>query len=225
MKRISSFVVFILLVTGCRYSRVTIPNNLDLNEQMSLPTEEKLKLSYNIINQNVFLLKCTSCHGNSGGVSLETYADVVKALPKIKESIFITQTMPKKNFLTDVEKRLLWNWIEMGGPLQAQNPGEEPPLPEPVQPNYESINKNVFVPKCVACHSEGHSAYQVLLSRQELLNSPLELVLPGNPDESGLIIAIERIDHKRMPPEKDGYSALTSAEIVAIRKWIEDGAQ
>lgn len=225
MKRISSFAFFILIISGCRYSRVTIPGNFDLNEQMSLPAEEKLKLSYNLINQNIFVPKCTSCHGSSGGVSLETYSDVLSALPKIKESVFITQTMPKKNFLTDEEKRLLWNWIEMGGPLEAQKPGSEPPPPEPIQATYESINKNVFIPKCVTCHSAGNSAWQVLLSRQELLDSPLELVLPGNPDESGLMIAIERTDHKRMPPEKDGYSALQDAEKAAIRAWIDAGAQ
>ena len=225
MKLVSSFVLLILIFSGCRYSRVTIPGNIDLNEQMSLPAEEKLKLSYNLINQNIFVPKCTSCHGSSGGVSLETYSDTIQALAKIKESVFITQTMPKKSFLTDEEKRQLWNWIEMGGPLQAQKPGEEPQLPEPIQATYESINRNVFVPKCVTCHSPGNSAWQVLLSRQELLDSPLELVLPGNPDESGLVLAVERIDHKRMPPEKDGYSALKADEIAAIRKWIEDGAE
>lgn len=227
MKRISSFAFLIFMASGCRYSRVTIPGDLnsDLNEQMSLPAEEKLKLSYNLINQNVLVPKCTSCHGNSGGVSLETYADVLKALPEIKNSVFISQTMPKKNFLTDEENRLLWNWIELGGPLQAQKPGDEPQLPEPVQPTYESINKNVFIPKCVTCHSAGNSAWQVLLTRQELLDSPLELVLPGNPEESGLVIAVERTDHKRMPPENDGYAALKADEIAAIKKWIEDGAQ
>lgn len=218
-------VIFFLLFSGCRYSRVTIPNNLDLNEQMNLPAEEKLKLSFNLLNQSVFLPKCVSCHGNSGGISLESYADVVKNLSEIKRSVFIAQTMPKKDFLSDEEKRLLWNWIEMGAPLQAQNPVSEPPPPEPIEASYDSINKNVFVPKCVTCHSVGNSAYQVLLSRQELLDSPLELVLPGNPDESGLMIAIERSDHKRMPPEKDGYSVLKNEEIEAIRKWIADGAE
>lgn len=223
--KLSLFVIFFLLFSGCRYSRITIPNNLDLNEQMSLPAEEKLKLSFNLLNQAVFIPKCVSCHGTSGGLSLESYADIIKNLPDIKSSVFIMQTMPKKDFLSDAEKRLLWNWIEMGAPLQAQKPGTEPPPPEPIRATYESINKNVFIPKCVTCHSEGNSAWQVLLSRQELLDSPLELVLPGNPDESGLMIAIERTDHKRMPPEKDGYSVLKNEEIEAIRKWITDGAE
>lgn len=222
--KLSLSVIFLLLFIGCRYSRVTIPDNLGLNEQMSLPAEEKGKLSFFLINQSVLLPKCAGCHGSSGGISLETYADVVKNLSEVKSSIFYTQTMPKKNFLTDEEKKLLWNWIEMGAPLQAQNPESELPPPDSIQATYDSINKNVFIPKCITCHSEGNSAYQILLSRQELLDSPLELVLPGNSEESGLMIAIERTDHKRMPPEKDGYSVLKNEEIEAIRKWIADGA-
>lgn len=223
MKKVSSFLFFLFFITGCRYR---YPNNLEkLNQEMSLPKEEQLKLSYNLINQKVIQPKCISCHGNAGGVSLETYSDVLHALKGIRSSVFITKTMPKRDYLTDEEKRLLWNWIALGGPLQAQKPGDEPQLPEPIQATYESINKKVFVPKCVTCHSEGNSAWQVLLSRQELLDSPLELVLPGNPDESGLVLAVERADHKRMPPEKDGYSALKTDEIAAIRKWIEDGAE
>lgn len=110
--------------------------------------------------------------------------------------------------------------------LNNGNTNQQAGLPsEPIQATYESINKNIFTSRCVACHSTGNSAYQVLLSREALLNSPLELVLPGNPDESGLIIAVERSDHKRMPPEKEGYSALTSVEIEALRKWIADGAE
>lgn len=224
MKLLSSL-IFMLLFTGCRYSRVTMPNNVDLNEQMSLPAEEKSKLSFNLLNQKVFTAKCTSCHGTSGGVNLESYVEVVKHLPEIKNSVFVTLSMPKKDFLSDEEKRLLWNWIQMGAPLQAQDPASEPPASEPIAATYESINKNIFIPKCVTCHSAGNSAWQVLLTKQELLDSPLELVLPGNPDESGLLIAVGRTDKKRMPPEKDGYSALKSEEIEAIRKWIADGAE
>jgi hypothetical protein len=52
----------------------------------------------------------------------------------------------------------------------------------------------------------------------------LELVLPGNPDESGLVIAVERTDEKRMPLAKSGFSPLTPDEMTAIRNWIANGA-
>lgn len=224
MNKLSSLIIFISFLVGCRYSQVMGLNDNELNDQMNLPKEEQLKLSYNLLNQKIFQRKCTSCHGNSGGINLETYSDVVKVLPDIKRSVFITQTMPKQTFLTDEEKRLLWNWIQLGGPLQAQNPMTEPLLPEPLEPTYESINKNIFISKCTTCHSEGNSGQRILLTKAELLDSPLELVLPGNSDESGLVIAVERTDRKRMPPEKDGYSALKEDERSAIRTWIESGA-
>ncbi len=221
VKKISSFAFLILLFSGCRYSRVVLLNSEDLNKQMSMSSEEKLKLSYNVLNQKVFLPKCVSCHGESGGVNLESYSEILKSLDLVKQSVFFTQSMPKNNFLTQEEKRLLWNWIDMDAPQQAQDPISEPPWPEPIQANYESINKNIFIPKCNSCHSTGNTGGRILLTKEDLLNSPMELVLPGNPDESGLVIAVERDDKKRMPPEKDGYAGLKDEEKIAIRKWIE----
>ena len=221
VKKISSFAFLILLFSGCRYSRVVLSNSEDLNKQMNMSSEEKLKLSYNVLNQKVFFPKCVSCHGESGGVNLESYSEILKSLDLVKQSVFFTQSMPKNNFLTQEEKRLLWNWIDMDAPQQAQDPISEPPWPEPVQANYESINKNIFIPKCNSCHSTGNTGGRILLTKEDLLNSPMELVLPGNPDESGLVIAVERDDKKRMPPEKDGYAGLKDEEKIAIRKWIE----
>ena len=221
VKKISSFAFLILLFSGCRYSRVVLSNSEDLNKQMNMSSEEKLKLSYNVLNQKVFFPKCVSCHGESGGVNLESYSEILKSLDLVKQSVFFTQSMPKNNFLTQDEKRLLWNWIDMDAPQQAQDPISEPPWPEPIQANYESINKNIFIPKCNSCHSTGNTGGRILLTKEDLLNSPMELVLPGNPDESGLVIAVERDDKKRMPPEKDGYAGLKDEEKIAIRKWIE----
>ncbi len=221
VKKISSFAFLILLFSGCRYSRVVLSNSEDLNKQMNMSSEEKLKLSYNVLNQKVFFPKCVSCHGESGGVNLESYSEILKSLDLVKQSVFFTQSMPKNNFLTQEEKRLLWNWIDMDAPQQAQDPISEPPWPEPIQANYESINKNIFIPKCNSCHSTGNTGGRILLTKEDLLNSPMELVLPGNPDESGLVIAVERDDKKRMPPEKDGYAGLKDEEKIAIRKWIE----
>lgn len=210
---------------GCRYSWVSYPDKLDLSGQFSLPKEEQLKLSYDLINQKVLQPKCVSCHGSSGGVNLESYENVKSWLGDIKRSVFVTSTMPKKNILTDEEKRYLWNWIEIGAPVAAQNPVDQPIEPDPLTATYDSIYKNIFVSKCNTCHSDGNSGERVPLTKAELLDSPLELVLPENPDESGLVIAVERDDYKRMPPAKDGYEALEEQEKVVIRKWIEDGAQ
>jgi len=115
---------------------------------------------------------------------------------------------------------LLWTWIEMGAPEKA--PGEGPGTPpEPLEPTYASLYQNVFKPKCVTCHSPGNTGSRIPLTEEGLLNSPLELIIPGNPDESGLVVAVERNDDKRMPPAKEGYSKLKDEEKAAIRAWIE----
>ena len=92
-------------------------------------------------------------------------------------------------------------------------------------PTYDSIRETVFERRCVACHSKGGKAEDVPLEPlADLLASPRDLVLPGNPDESGLVIAVERGDKKRMPPASGG-EALTGEQVRAIRAWIQAGAK
>ncbi|ASD63272.1 c-type cytochrome domain-containing protein [Bdellovibrio bacteriovorus] len=94
-----------------------------------------------------------------------------------------------------------------------------------LEPTYESISREVFQYSCYDCHHATGTGKRVPLDKASLLNSPLELVIPYNPDESGLILALERNDDKRMPPPDDIYDAVTKEEILIIRKWIENGAQ
>ena len=94
----------------------------------------------------------------------------------------------------------------------------------PLEATFASIQGNIFQSRCISCHSAGQSAWRVPLdTREEVLNSPRELVIPGNADESGLIIAVIRNDNKRMPPAKAG-SALSQQEIEMIKQWINEGA-
>lgn len=92
--------------------------------------------------------------------------------------------------------------------------------PEPLVATFESIHENILVPKCIGCHSSGGRAEHIPLGTEEdLLNSPRELVIPGNPDESTLVLAIERDDEKRMPPPPR-RAALSDEEKRLIREWI-----
>lgn len=88
------------------------------------------------------------------------------------------------------------------------------------------IKERILSPRCFYCHSAVGSASRVSLeTRREVVDSPLEIVIPGNPDESGIIIAITRTDDKRMPPPDSGIPPLTATEIDAIRQWITEGAR
>ena len=196
----------------------------DKHAEFKLPQEKIASLSYGLINEKIFKNKCIYCHDNSKKIGLENYADVVKNLKGIKTSVFDEKSMPKKGLLTNEELSTLWNWIQLGAPKFAKD-GSPVVSPEPILATYDSINKNVFQTSCKDCHNPKESGKRVLLDKESLLNSPLELIIPGNADESGLTLAIERIDNKRMPPAKDGYAIVSDEAKLAIRKWIENGAK
>lgn len=223
--RLIALIIFGLSLTGCNYTTVKGSPN-DLNEKFNLPEEIISELSYGVVAQKVFNARCVSCHGTSGNINLESYSEVIKNLDAIKRTVFIVKTMPKKGSLTQEELSYLWNWIKLGAPEQAQNGNNNPPVDnEPMIATYESINKHVFQVSCKDCHNPAGTGKRVPLDKESLLNSPLELIIPGNPDESGLIVAIERTDDKRMPLAKEGYSALKDETKALIRKWIENGAK
>ncbi len=218
---ISIFLSFGML--GCNYTKLK-QTSADENLKFSLPEEKLSSLSYSLISQKIFSPKCISCHGNSGNISLESYTDVTRNMALIKKAVFDERTMPKRGVLSDEELSYLWNWMRLGAPEQAHN-GNVDPVPELILPTYDSINKKVFQTSCKDCHNPTGSGKRILFDKDALLNSPLELVIPGNPDESGLVVALERIDSKRMPPAKEGYSSLKDDVKAAIRKWIENGAK
>lgn len=209
---------------GCNYNKIKQPEG-DVELQFSLPAEKLTELSYALIKQKVFTPKCVTCHGDSGRVNLESYNEVLRNLDGIRKTVFVTRTMPKRGGLTQEQLSYLWNWIKLGAPENAQSGQTPPPTEETIQATFESLDKNVFQTSCKDCHNPTGTGKRIPLDKQSLLDSPLELILPGNPDESGLMLAIERTDNKRMPPAEDGYSALSSEAIEAIRTWIQNGAK
>ena len=93
----------------------------------------------------------------------------------------------------------------------------------PLKPTFAAVFDNIIIDKCLECHSPGGKSEKFpLTSWKEILDSPLELVIPGNPEESGLYIAVTRTDEKRMPSKG---APLSSEELKAIYDWIKDGAK
>jgi mono/diheme cytochrome c family protein len=218
--------IFALLIavvqSGCNYT-IWKNGHGPTNEAFGdLDTNEKLStMNYTYISENILKPKCVGCHGSSGGVNLESYQNVLANKDRIHKSVFTDGTMPKRGSLTEDEKRLLWHWLDLNCPFDS---GSLPPPVEALKPTFDSIDSHIFQVKCVTCHSAGQEGQRILLDKLSLLNSPLELVIPGSPDDSGLLIAVERTDEKRMPLAKSGYSPLTADEIAAIRTWIANGA-
>ena len=112
----------------------------------------------------------------------------------------------------------------LGQPTGADNPvGEVKEKPGNVLvPAFSSIQALILNKRCVSCHSStGRADHIPLTTFEEIMNSPRELVIPELPEESGIVISIQRTDDKRMPSEGP---ALTGTEIETIVSWIENGA-
>ena len=221
-------------LSACNYTHAKGPGGQSEGSAFKplAPAEKASTMNFAYISQKILIPKCVACHGNAGGVSLETYDSVFAKQHLIHETIFVQHTMPKRGALTDEETRLLWHWLSMGCPKESPSDGSPSPptptTPPPTTaliPTYDSINQHIIQSKCVSCHSVGQDAERVSLLRDALLSSPLELVVPGKPDESGLVIAVERTDSKRMPLSTEGYGPLTKKEKLAIRTWILNGAK
>ena len=208
----------------------------------SRPQPPSRPVSFQIVNERVFIPRCLICHGPASEHPLDSYSNVKRSLEGIISAVLVERTMPLGSSLSRDEIGLLTTWIAAGAPERVgdregdgdhgQDPGPGPgpsprptPTPIPLEPTYSSIRANILVNRCILCHSPGGSAKQVpLVTFEDLLDSPRELVLPGNADESGLVLAIERDDEKRMPPPMTG-PALSEAERLVIRDWISKGAK
>ena len=132
--------------------------------------------------------------------------------------------MPPRGALPSADIQLLRAWIDAGAPEFSDD--TPVPTPEPkLEAKFSSIRKLIFEPKCMACHSTGGAAEKVpFMTYEQFLNSPRDIVIPNMPDDSGLVIAIEREDDKRMPPPETGAKPLSEEERKTIRDWITNGA-
>lgn len=226
MKYLWPSVFLVLVLAGCNYSKVKTAA-----EDFPSPANYKAsELSFGSVYSRVFRPNCISCHGNSGDVNLESYASAKSALAKIYQSAIVERKMPKAPGarLSSGQLGLLNAWIKAGAPETFQ--GEEP-LP-PLEPKFASIKMHILEPKCVMCHAPGQAVARIpLVTKEDLLNSPLDIVIPGNPDESGIILSVTSPQqNKIMPPLIDangkptGFTHLTDEQIKAIRDWIQNGA-
>lgn len=200
---------------------------LDLNkgpliQRLQTSPVENTELSFQLVNEKIFIPKCLLCHGNAGGINLESFEQVKQNITKIELTTLVTKSMPKNASLTNSEMQILSAWIKAGIP-EGKPPEVKPTeIPDPLEAKFSSIKRNIFEKKCLSCHSNGGTGHDVPLdSIAAMVNSPRQIVIPENPDESGLVLAIEREDGKRMPPPEVG-NPLSPIEISIIRKWIED---
>src|SRR5262245_13316461 len=87
--------------------------------------------------------------------------------------------------------------------------------------------KPIFQRHCVSCHGAIRQKAGLRLDASPLVLKGSKggpVVVPGKPDESALLDAVQGKDRARMPPEKDG-EALSPGQIALLRDWIAAGAK
>lgn len=193
-------------------------------------SQERLQsISYNEVKNKVFNPKCIQCHGQSGNINLENYETTKQALDKIKESVFKYKSMPPSSEgpLNSNQYETLLAWIRAQGPNNPLNGSKPPEIGiEKLEPKFLSIKKLIIDKKCISCHRKDGEAHNVSLDTvDDMINSPLEVIIPGNPDESGLILSFLPDSTNYMPPKDSEYSPLKPNEVEIIRQWIFKGAK
>jgi len=216
-------VVFLLqpVLSGCNFSIDKQPNGAGIK-----PSQELInKVSFQDVHA-IFRMHCTGCHGSSGGVNLETHAGAKAAMGRIHTTTILDRRMPKAPYpaLSLDQLNVIAAWIEAGGPELPLNGA--PVTPEdPLLPKFESIKTLILQAKCVVCHAPGKKAENIpLIERSDLLDSPYDLVIPGDADGSGLILVLLEGARKKMPPSDSGISPVSENEIAIIKDWIKNGA-
>lgn len=73
-------------------------------------------VTYAQVNVQVFARNCAMCHGQSGGVNLESYDSVLQVLTRVQDEALVQKSMPPNGPLSDSDQRLLSTWIRAGAP-------------------------------------------------------------------------------------------------------------
>lgn len=120
---------------------------------------------------------------------------------------------------------LVFVFFGCGESKHIRNSDREQKLEAPLAPNFASIKANLLDKKCLSCHGVGGEAARIPLnSRDEMVNSPLEIIIPKNADESGLVLVLLDGAIKKMPPKNSGMAPVTPGDIDVVKEWINNGA-
>jgi mono/diheme cytochrome c family protein len=101
---------------------------------------------------------------------------------------------------------------------------EQAAQPSAAQNVFETTIRPLLAANCYACHTETATAGLRVDSREGLLRGGTSgpAIVPGKPDESTLIKAVQHADgYPKMPR---GRTKLAAADIEALAAWVRDGA-
>jgi uncharacterized membrane protein len=218
------YLFFLLFLCACSYR---VEHNQSSIDDVFISQELIAKISYAEVKRVVFDPSCISCHGESGNVNLENFENTRAHLAEIKNSTLLSKNMPKAPYsaLNQTQLQYLSAWYKAGTPQFAADP-TPPTKPIVLLPTFASIKENIISKKCLSCHNPNGDAERVPLDTVEaMINSPLDIIIPSNADESGFIIVIKEGARGKMPPPRSGIKSVSAEEIEIIKEWINNGAK
>jgi uncharacterized membrane protein len=212
-----------LVMGGCS------PSHTITRQKQSVQVPQRLveSVSFNELYTKVLEPKCIGCHSGNAKTNLTSYESVKALAAKIETMTLTTRQMPKLPMapLEDAETQVIAAWIKAGAPEIPLN-GEVAPEIAKLEPTFTSIKSKILTPRCLSCHRAGGAARDIsLTSPQAMIDSPLEIVIPENPEESGIMIVIQEGARKKMPPLESDFQPLNDAEIQVLSEWIARGAK
>ena len=81
----------------------------------------------------------------------------------------------------------------------------------------------IFQVKCISCHNATNPDGGLDLTTYSTATADLNVIFPGNPDNSRIVWAVEaRPGISPMPPI--GYKSFTQNQIQGLKTWIKEGA-
>lgn len=209
--------ILIVSFSACSY-------RVDKQLNDALLTNGSGGVGFSQVYQRIFQPRCVSCHGSSGGVNLENYAQVRLALPRIQSALQL-KAMPPSGPLRNAESDFVLAWISDGAPEFAQGsiisptpqvssepigqPSGEPSdvptaFPSGASMGYKTVYQSVFRVHCLSCHGTSGG-----------------VSLADYPSTLAAISKIKTmIESNQMPPRKP----LPAEKRQLLLDWIQAGA-
>lgn len=219
-------IIFLIcfFTSACSYRHIKDEAAFTSSEVKGNSSFEKNKsITYATINKSILLPKCVKCHsdsgGNQGGLNLERYDDVARAINSINQRTIIDKTMPPSRPLSNDEILLLSSWVSKGAPLDTSNSGANPNTPTKPTVTWLQVKNEVFAVKCIQCHSPSldNSTPDSVTTMEAGLNlNDYEMV------KSKADVILKRLIVLNDMPLKP-YSPLSSSEKKLIVDWMMQG--
>ena len=94
------------------------------------------------------------------------------------------------------------------------------------QLSYNRDVRPILAENCFACHGPDKASREGELRldiREDALR--MEAFVPGNPDDSEIVIRINTGDEEDLMPPRDSHKALTSEQKSILAEWVRQGAE